>query len=388
MAHSPLFGRRIHIAGSIANSPAHASVEDAQRARNFIAALVPELLKDGATFVVPIDKEAVRVDGQPVCFDWLVLETIRDNLINRPANAAMPLIIAVQHHKNEAQIPDGKRELWESLKEANGLLEIENAGQWNMNSKRMDLQALHGDILITLGGSEGVCHLANRYHHDACRPVIPLNFPITASGEGARKLWELASPRKHAERFFRTADGSSAHDMLNRINFTGQTSIEKKVETLMTLLRALRRPIAFGVRLLNKDIDGFKDVDDFFNGVVKPVVEAEFGYELVVADGDKNEESLITLEIFENLHRSGVVVIDITGERANCFIELGYALARGVSVMVNARQGSSIPFDVQAIPTNKWDPQETLEERKQQFRKYWQANKRRRPIVAEEPLVP
>ena len=129
-------------------------------------------------------------------------------------------------------------------------------------------------------------------------------------------------------------------------------------------------------------------MDDFFSGVIQPIVENELGYELVVVNGGKNEEALINLEIFKSLHRSSVVIVDITGGRPNCFIELGYALARGVPVMVNARKGSLIPFDTQPVPTNLWDPRKTLEERKQQFRDYWRANVNRRQIVDEDPLVP
>jgi hypothetical protein len=172
-------------------------------------------------------------------------------------------------------------------------------------------------------------------------------------------------------RFFCTTDGSLSHNLLNRINFTSKTPTGKKVAALIELLQALRRPTAFGVRLLNPAIEGFNDVDDFFSGGIKPGVEDKFGYELVVVDGGKNEEPLINLEIFKSLHRSSIVIVDITGERPNCFIELGYALARGVPVMVNARKGSNLPFDIQPVPTNVWDPKKTLEERKQQFRDYW-----------------
>ncbi len=39
---------------------------------------------------------------------------------------------------------------------ASDLVQIENAAHWNMNSKRMEAQARWGDILIALGGAEGV----------------------------------------------------------------------------------------------------------------------------------------------------------------------------------------------------------------------------------------
>jgi hypothetical protein len=53
MARSPLFGRRIHIAGSIDTDPAVASAADVDAARDFVTLLTAELLALGATFVVP-----------------------------------------------------------------------------------------------------------------------------------------------------------------------------------------------------------------------------------------------------------------------------------------------------------------------------------------------
>ena len=228
MAGPPLLGRRIHIAGSIAIDPAIATADAVQHARMLVKELVVARMKDGASFVVPVDAEHTReADGLAICFDWLVLKTIDENLRSRPAEAvrdARPLLVAVQHHKNENQIPDEYQVCWDQLKETEGLLVIENAGRWNMKSKRMDLEAAHGDILITLGGDEGVLYLANLYH-DAGKPVIPLNLPITKDGRGSLRLWETALSSTETQRFFRTADGSSSHHLINRLNFTPTTPL-------------------------------------------------------------------------------------------------------------------------------------------------------------------
>src|SRR5258708_5125501 len=100
----PLFGRRIHFSGSIAAHPAVATLEDVNHARDLVAALTRELLSLGATFVLPVDDEKLRADNQPICFDWLIWQTIHDNLARRPAGAMHPLVVAVEHHKTEDQI--------------------------------------------------------------------------------------------------------------------------------------------------------------------------------------------------------------------------------------------------------------------------------------------
>ncbi len=116
MARSPLFGRRIHISGSVVNDLMIAPTADVEAARELIAFLVKELVKRGANFVIPVDAEPKRkVDGLPVCFDWLVWKTVKDNFINRPQNVPGPFIVAVQHHKTEEQIPDEYLDLWDQL---------------------------------------------------------------------------------------------------------------------------------------------------------------------------------------------------------------------------------------------------------------------------------
>jgi hypothetical protein len=86
MARSPLHGRRIHIAGSIVEDVAVAAGEDVRLARELVAELVKVLVRRGANFVVPVDAEPKRrADGLPICFDWLIWQTLRDNLTHPPA---------------------------------------------------------------------------------------------------------------------------------------------------------------------------------------------------------------------------------------------------------------------------------------------------------------
>jgi len=158
MAKSPLFGRRIHIAGRIADDLEVAPTENVRRARELVVGLVKDLIKKGATFVVPVDAEPLRSgDEIPLCFDWLVWETIRKNVAERPAGSPNPMIVAVQHHKSEEKIPEQYINLWDGLRDTD-LVKIENAAHWNMASKRMEVQARWGDILITLGGGEAITH--------------------------------------------------------------------------------------------------------------------------------------------------------------------------------------------------------------------------------------
>jgi hypothetical protein len=387
MARSTLFGRRIHITGSIAADATTATAEEVEKARQLLELLVKELLRKGASFVVPVDAEKKRADGLPICFDWLIWDTIQKNLHLRHADSTNPLVVAVKHHKNEDQIPEQFDELWSALR-SSALVQIESAAHWNMNSKRMEAQARHGDILVALGGSEGVLFLANLYH-DAGKPVIPLNLRLTHANTGALRLFEYGLSGGNAQRLFQTEGGTAPHSWLNRIEIPSRKSVADSARDLMDLMEALIPPKAFVIRLLNPDHVDYKDVQDFFDIVVKPVIEDELGYRLMVVDGNQAfEYSRIDQEIFAKLHRSSVVLADITGLRPNCFLELGYALGRGLPTMVLARAGTEHPFDIYSLSGHHWKITGSVEDRRREFRNHWNAIQSRPPLVPTEPLIP
>lgn len=388
MARSPLLGRRIHIAGSIVEDMAIATGDDVRLAREFVVELVKALVRRGANFVVPVDAEPKRkADGLPICFDWLIWQTLRDNLIHRPAGVPGPMAIAVQHHKSEDQIPAEFVDLWDDLRGNLALVQIENAAHWNMASKRMEAQARSGDILIALGGTEGVLFLANLYH-DGGKPIVPLNLPLCPESTGARRLYSFGLTSHQTRRLFQIADDGDAHHWLNRIRFPARQATSDRVNDLIELLESLEPPRAFAVRMLNPDLPEYTAVQNFFDTVVQPVIEGELGYRLVVIDGRQAyDHARIDEEIFAKLHRSSVVLADITGARPNCFLELGYALGRGLPTMVTVQQGASLPFDITTLSGLHWSTEGSAEDRRRAFREHWRAIRNRPPLVPAEPLI-
>jgi len=384
MARSPLFGRRVHISGSI---DATVSAEEVDRARKLVEELVKDLLRKGAGFVVPVDAEKTRSDGLPICFDWLIWDVINKNLHLRPQDAPNPLVVAVKHHKNEEQIPEQFAEVWGALR-GSDLVQIESAAHWNMYSKRMEAQARHGDILLVLGGDEGVLFLANLYH-DAGKPVIPLNLKLRPANKGALRLFEFGLSGNNALRLFQAEGDTPAHGWLNRIEMPAWKAIADGVRDILDLLEALNPPKAFVVRLLNRSHTDYNDVQNFFDTVVQPVIEGELGYKLTVVDGNQAYEyPRIDQEIFTKLHRSSVVLADITGLRPNCFLELGYALGRGLPTMVLGKEGTEHPFDIYSLGGHHWKKTGSADERRREFRIHWDAIKNRPPLVPTEPLIP
>jgi hypothetical protein len=108
-----------------------------------------------------------------------------------------------------------------------------------------------------------------------------------------------------------------------------------------------------------------------------------------VVDGRQPyEHARIDQEIFAKLHRSRVVLADITGMRPNCFVELGYALGRGLPTMLMAKEGGEHPFDIYTLSGLRWKTTGSLDERRRLFREHWEAIRNRPPLVPTEPLIP
>ena len=383
---SPLLNRRIHITGSIDKDPSVASKADVKSAREFVEKLVEQLIKKGATFVVPVDAEPLRdSDNLPICFDWLVWETIKKNLENRPSEARPPLAIAIQHDKNKDQIPEKFQNLWDGLAERD-CVEIKNVAEWNMASKRMEEQSRWGDILIAIGGDEGVLYLANRYH-EAGKPIIPLNLPLCEKSKGARKIFSHGLSND-SKQLFETSKEKNEDTWLNLIDFPERKPTLEILPTLIKLLESLNRPKAFAVKLLDRKDTVFYEVDDFFKKVVEPVIYEELGYKLVAIDlNHVHESASIEQEIFRNLHKSSIAICDITGERPNCFIELGYALGRNIPTILTAKEGTEHPFDVKLFSAHHWDPDRSIDEEKQLFQKHLETVKNRKPLVPTDLLI-
>lgn len=383
----PLFGRRIQIAGS-ANGKTDPTLIG--YAHQVVTSLVKGIMAAGGGIVVGIGREP-RPDGSApdapsLVFDWTALETaaacLKHGFPAWPAEPGLPIVVA-SSEKAVAEIPDSRRPLYEELLRS-GLVHVESimAGSRAAVFLRQR-QAMFGDALVILGGGTGVEHSADLYLSRR-KPVVPLDLALGASRDdgtgGAMRLAKEA--RAEPARFFRfspayaNAEGAALAEIATRNGAAAASDVANRTVILLT---KVARPTAFYVRLLNPDHPKFKIVESFFREVVDPVVE-EAGMRRLEMGADKNEYAFMNVAIFEGVHFSSVAIVDVTGERPNCFIELGYAL-RGGRVLVTAEDGTKLPFDQEMIPCHFWKPGDSVADKKQALVDFWEKNINRPPIV-------
>jgi hypothetical protein len=245
-------------------------------------------------------------------------------------------------------------------------------------------QAQHGDILITLGGGTGVEHLSDLYLARR-RSIIPLDLPLGASrddGTGGSERLAQKSRERPAPfiRFQREGSGNENARLASISTRAGTVDVETVGQNLLELLRLLARPYVFYTRLLNPKHVKFDLVEDFFRDVVDPVV-VEFGLEPLDMGTSLTEHAFLNVAVFDDLHYATVVIADVTAERPNCYIELGYALGQATRVIACAEDGTKLPFDQDAIPCHFWSASLPVDERRQAFREFWRKNIDRPPLI-------
>lgn len=379
-----LRGRRVQIVGS---ASARTDPVLVGYAHDIVAGLSRQVLSSGGGLVLGAGREPQGANGGPaLAFDWTALEEVaawfRGGADPFPPHAGPPVVVVLSE-KGEGEIPEERRPLWQELL-ATGRVRVETI-QPGLRSAALlrQRQADYGDVLFALGGGSGVEHSAELFLSRHCA-VLPLDLALGASREdgtgGARRFAREA--RAEPERFLRLASGSPpvSAQLAGLATRGGATPAGEVVERAVRLLRDVELPRAFFVRLLNDKHALFPAVESFFRNVVDPVVAAA-DLRRIEMGTDASEHAFVNAGIFESLHHAAVAVVDVTGERPNCFIELGYALGRGMRVLVTAHESTHLPFDQDAIPTYFWSDTDDDATRRRKFALYWEKNIDRPPVV-------
>lgn len=104
-----------------------------------------------------------------------------------------------------------------------------------------------------------------------------------------------------------------------------------------------------------------KQLDSTYQLVIRETARSK-GFDVVRID-EIEDSGNITDQIMENIRASDVVFADLTGERPNCYFELGYAMALGKEVILSVKEGAAVHFDVRAYRFIVWDTDIYLKER-------------------------
>lgn len=176
-------------------------------------------------------------------------------------------------------------------------------------------------------------------------------------------------------------DVGNAAGRLSALRLDRTTDVSLLAQTTCDLVDDLRPPTAFFVRLLDTSALEYPAVERFFRDVVDGVVTLRRFTPREMGRG-RPEKAFMNVEVFAELHRAGLVIVDLTGVRPNCTMELGYALGRRRRFVISAQAGTKLPFDGDKLPTFFWDGTGTIDERRQAYLNWLDRYSELAPIVA------
>lgn len=341
------------------------------------------ILRNGGGLVVTLGDDPTnnKIPPRPIIFDWTILETLEkcqaEDSIFWPRGQGTA-VVAVGLPKWRDKIPENRLPLWDKLSLSKYLELVQVRSELGVGGILREKQAEYGDILITFGGGPGVNHLAELYTTKK-RPVIPFDIPLKGNRTSASEsLYRKAMENPSV--FFECESEGDATRVLSRLSFQNDLDIPEYTKRFFDILSKIKKPRTFFIRLINQDHPQFEVVEHYFRNVVDEVIDS-CGYERFESGLDPSKEPFLNLEIFVNLHYSSLAIVDLTGVRPNCCLELGYALGQKKRVILMAQKGTILPFDTEMIPCYFWSSNNSDDERKKELLKFLEKNIDRRPIV-------
>ena len=105
---------------------------------------------------------------------------------------------------------------------------------------------------------------------------------------------------------------------------------------------------------------GDKFLDSAYFGVIKPTIE-KYGFKSLRID-EVQDSGRITDQVLEGIATSQYVFADLTGERPNCYYEVGFAHAIGKEMILTIKKGNKIHFDLADYRFIEWETELELRE--------------------------
>ena len=214
---------------------------------------------------------------------------------------------------------------------------------WQMNHAELRIpeQIDLADATIFVAGREGT-FLAKNWAFYARKPILG----VPRFGGAGETIYDQELLRLRMN----SPTTAEDYETLNQVS----TDISHYVKEVVALAERLVSPRSvFTIMSFKKE---FRDVYASYKEVCN-----EFG---LVAERTDESGSLerIVPRVEKGIRGSAFVIADVSEGSPNVFYEVGFARGLGKDVIMTARKGTELPFDVGDIPAIFWEIQEDLKE--------------------------
>ncbi len=226
-----------------------------------------------------------------------------------------------------------------------GTIRLSERKDWDLTHPELvpPEQIGNADAAIFVAGGEGTFIAAN-WARIAGIPVLG----VVAFGGAGQALYDSEN------RNFVTKYGNSiSHEEFEVLN-QDTTDVERLAKDVLWL--AERIVIPHTVFPIVPFSAPYRDVKTCYAQVC-----LEFDFELQGTEESETTERIIP-RIHEGIRHSAFAIADISEVKPNVYYEIGYAQGLHKQVILTAKKGTLLPFDVADVPVLFWESQEELKE--------------------------
>jgi hypothetical protein len=280
----------------------------------------------------------------------------RDNILLTGCRGSLDKAIAkAAHRRLEALHKDSRQHLvGYRLKNAEpahrlGTVHISARKDWDLTHPELapPEQIAVADAAVFVAGREGTIIAAN-WARIAGIPVLG----VAEFGGAGHALYELEY--RDFEKKYGSAISREEFEVLNQ----DTPDVERLAADVVSLAERIVMPrTVFPIMPLTSQ---YRKLNASYREVC-----TELGFAVKGTSEAETTERIIP-RILEGIRRSAFLIADVSEVRPNIFSEIGFAQGLGKQVVLTARTGTTLPFDVADIPVIFWDTEEGL---KKQLRK-------------------
>ena len=227
-----------------------------------------------------------------------------------------------------------------------GRIQVSRRVDWELSHPDLSPpeQIAEADVTVFIAGRDGTFSAAN-WARIAAKPILG----VAQFGGAACQVFE----QERGQFNERYAQCVTAQDF--DILCQDTDDVAQLANDVVTLCeRIVTSSVVFTIMPFTEE---FRDVYASYSSVCN-----EFGFSAARTDESDSGERIIP-RILAGIRGAAFVIADVTSPSANVFYEIGFAEGMGKSVIVSAKKGTSLPFDIADIPVLYWSGQEELKEK-------------------------
>ena len=197
----------------------------------------------------------------------------------------------------------------------------------------------HCDAAILVGGFRGTYRAANWARIER-KPLLP----IALFGGAAKEIC-----LEEAKRVGSAATGSVTRERYESVLKSLSTDWQQIAIDVVALAELMASSREVFVVMSFETSPQYTDLLESIQGTCE-----QFGYAAYRVD-ESTDGSRILPEIVRGIRQAAFVVADVSDTKPNVYWELGFAAGVDKAIILTARKGTELPFDISDVPVIFWD---------------------------------